>query len=182
VYFPGEKLWNKEIKKKVCLLGEGAVGKTSLIRRYVVDQFDDAYIVTVGTKVTKKELVVPDSGGVLTKMDMTVWDIMGQPGFREILKQSYFHGASGIIAICDVTRMETYEALESWIADVRGIVGEKVPVVFFGNKNDLDEKTVTEEDMNVLATKYNTVAHLTSAKTGDGVEDGFLSLAKQMLK
>jgi GTPase SAR1 family protein len=80
------------MKMKICLVGEGAVGKTSLIRRYVLDEFDDRYISTLGAKITKKELVigVPTDGNSL-KVDMTIWDIMGEKGFRDLLKEAYFH-------------------------------------------------------------------------------------------
>src|SRR5712691_8911159 len=89
----------KRMKVKVCLIGEAAVGKTSLIRRFVLDNFDDKYIQTLGTKVSKKELVSPspDASGEL-KIDMTIWDIMGQKGFRELLKEAYFYGAREILA------------------------------------------------------------------------------------
>src|SRR2546430_10752896 len=98
----------KRMKVKVCLIGEAAVGKTSLIRRFVLDNFDDKYIQTLGTKVSKKELASPSPDGTGDlKIDMTIWDIMGQKGFRELLKEAYFYGARGIIAVCDVTRRET---------------------------------------------------------------------------
>src|SRR3989442_6262446 len=92
----------KRMKVKVCLVGEAAVGKTSLIRRFVLENFDDKYIQTLGTKVSKKELTSssPDGSGEL-KIDMTIWDIMGQKGFRELLKEAYFYGARGILALCD---------------------------------------------------------------------------------
>ena len=169
------------VKKKVCLLGEGAVGKTSLIRRFVTDQFDDQYIATIGTKVTKKEIVVKDKDDVRTKVDMTIWDIMGQEGFRELLKQSYFYGASGVIAVCDSTRMDTCEALEGWIEEVWGVAKKKVPMVFFANKTDLPETEVTEEDIDKIAKKFGTVGHMTSARTGENVEEGFEALAQTML-
>src|SRR5437867_6419003 len=86
----------KRMKVKVCLVGEAAVGKTSLIRRFVLENFDDKYIQTLGTKVSKKELTSrsPDGSGEL-KIDMTIWDIMGQKGFRKLLKEAYFYGAPG---------------------------------------------------------------------------------------
>src|SRR3970040_2546326 len=94
----------KRVKAKGCLVGEHGVGKTSLIRRYVLDEFDDRYIVTLGAKVSKREMTITlqDRGEVL--MDMTVWDIMGSRGFRELLREASFHGAQGILAVCDVTR------------------------------------------------------------------------------
>src|SRR6266536_64204 len=115
----------KRMKVKVCLVGEAAVGKTSLIRRFVLDNFDDKYIQTLGTKVSKKELTsaVPDSSGEL-KIDMTIWDIMGQKGFRELLKEAYFYGARGILAVCDVTRRKTLDDLDDWIEGVYSVTGK----------------------------------------------------------
>src|SRR5947209_17860115 len=117
----------KRMKVKVCLVGEAAVGKTSLIRRFVLENFDDKYIQTLGTKVSKKELTSssPDGSGEL-KMDMTIWDIIGQKGFRELLKESYFYGARGILAGCDVTRRKTVDDLDDWIEGVDSVTGESL--------------------------------------------------------
>src|SRR5256886_17327533 len=96
----------KHVKAKVCLVGDVAVGKTSLIRRFVQDEFDDRYIATVGTKVTKKTVNVSWKGAP-AMLDMIVWDIMGEKGFRELLQEAYFHGAQGVIARSDVRREGT---------------------------------------------------------------------------
>ncbi len=92
----------RRMKVKVCLVGEHAVGKTSLIRRYVLDEFDDRYIVTLGAKVSKKEMLLESKANSGVQMDMTIWDIMGSKGFRELLREAYFHGAQGILAVCDI--------------------------------------------------------------------------------
>src|SRR5438552_18826160 len=91
----------QHVKVKVCLVGEGAVGKTSLIRRFIQDQFDDRYISSPALKLSKKDIKVegPTAG---SDIDMTMWDIMGEKGFRELLKEAYFHGAQGVLAVCDV--------------------------------------------------------------------------------
>src|SRR3972149_6589742 len=93
----------KHVKAKICLVGDVAVGKTSLIKRFVHDQFEDRYISTLGAKVSKKEIVIQGNGAAVD-VDMTIWDIMGEKGFRELLKEAYFHGAQGVLAVCDVTR------------------------------------------------------------------------------
>src|SRR6266513_5357349 len=85
----------KHVKAKVCLVGDVAVGKTSLIRRFVQDEFDDRYIATVGTKVTKKTVDVTWKGAP-AMLDMMVWDIMGEKGFRALLRDAYFEGGPGI--------------------------------------------------------------------------------------
>ncbi|TLZ94344.1 MAG: hypothetical protein E6K04_01825, partial [Methanobacteriota archaeon] len=82
----------KHVKAKVCLVGDVAVGKTSLIRRFVQDEFDDRYIATVGTKVTKKTVDVTWKGAP-AMLDMMVWDIMGEKGFRALLRDAYFEGS-----------------------------------------------------------------------------------------
>src|SRR5437764_14630126 len=108
----------KHLKAKVCLVGDVAVGKTSLIKRFVQDQFDDRYIATVGTKVTKKSVDMVWKGAPAT-LDMMVWDIMGEKGFRGLLKDAYFDGAQGVLAVCDLTRKDTLDDLEDWVATVR---------------------------------------------------------------
>ena len=182
MYFSEDGGKNVLVKKKVCLVGEGAVGKTSLIRKFVMDSFDDAYITTVGTKVSKKEVVAQSPGGMSARLDMTIWDIMGQPGFRELLKQSYFHGSSGIVVVFDVTKRETFEAIETWMDDVRGIVGDRPPVIFFGNKGDLPERAMGEDEAEETARSYKGTLYYTSAKTGENVEEGFMEIAKRMLE
>jgi len=171
----------QKMKVKVCLVGEGAVGKTCLIRRFIHDQFDDRYISTLGAKVSKKEVVVmnPRADGEIS-LDMTIWDIMGEKGFRELLKEAYFHGAQGILAVCDVTRKETLMELNDWIAAVDRVTGN-IPVQFLANKADLrDQAKITPGDVKQLADTHKSPFLFTSAKTGDNVEAGFLRLAEMI--
>ena len=173
----------KRMKVKVCLVGEAAVGKTSLIRRFVLDNFDDKYIQTLGTKVSKKEMVATtaDGSGDM-KIDMTIWDIMGQKGFRELLKEAYFYGAKGILAVCDSTRKKTLEDLDDWIEGVYSVTG-KVPIQYLANKVDLKEKAEFGEAEIQQATRaYGSPYSFTSAKTGESVEQGFQSLAERVAK
>ena len=171
----------QRMKVKVCLVGEGAVGKTALIRRFIHDQFDDRYISTLGAKVSKKELVVknPKGDGELA-VDMTIWDIMGEKGFRELLKEAYFHGAQGILAVCDVTRKDTLGELHDWIAAVHKVTGQ-IPIQFLANKVDLErQRVITEEDIQKVAEVHKSPFLLTSAKTGQNVEAGFHRLASTL--
>jgi small GTP-binding protein len=164
------------MKVKVCFIGDAGVGKTSLIKRYVLDVFDDRYIATIGTKVTKK--IVDVDGQV--KVMMLVWDIMGQKGFRELLREAYFFGAHGAIAVCDLTNKETLEELRYWIKALTDVAGD-VPIVFAGNKVDLEnDRVIKEQDLQELASKYKGKAYLTSAKTGQNVEAAFKTLATAM--
>jgi small GTP-binding protein len=165
------------MKVKVCLVGEHAVGKTSLIRRYVLDEFDDRYIVTLGAKVSKKEMTFGTDRAGAIQMDMTIWDIMGSKGFRELLREAYFHGAQGILAVADLTRYDTLEDLDSWVESVFRTVGE-IPVAFAVNKSDLKEQAAFGEEQVKQATEaFDAPFFYTSAKSGENVETVFRSLA-----
>ena len=172
----------KSLKSKVCLVGEKGVGKTSLIRRYVMDVFDDTYITTIGTKVTKKEtkLFRPELEAEI-RVDMTVWDIMGEKGFRQLLKESYFYGANGVLAVADITRKKTLDDLDDWIDGVEDVVG-KVPILVAVNKADLlDGAQYSLKEITQTARAYDSEFMYTSAKTGEGVEDCFKKLGNLMV-
>src|SRR5439155_11768332 len=104
----------KHVKAKVCLVGDVAVGKTSLIRRFVQDEFDDRYIATVGTKVTNKTVEV-EWRGAAAMLDMIVWDIMGEKGFRALLRDAYLEVLHGVIAVGGQKRHDTCEDLNIWV-------------------------------------------------------------------
>ncbi len=163
------------MKAKVCLVGDAAVGKTALVRRFVHDEFDDRYVATLGAKVSKKEVPVGSPEPVLVAI--TIWDIMGHRPFNELLREAYFSGAQGILGVCDVTRAETLRGLADWIASVHREAGS-IPVVILANKADLaGERVVTEDDVGGLAREHGCPHRFTSAKTGQGVASGFESLA-----
>jgi small GTP-binding protein len=164
------------LKSKVCLVGESAVGKTSLIRKFVLNAFDDQYISTIGTKVCKKPMAF-EHGGVNVSIDMMIWDIMGQSSFRSLLQDAYFHGASGIIAVCDATRRETLTALDGWVDSVKQVAGD-VPMVVLANKSDLSAKLqVSENDLELKSKKHKAASwHHTSAKTGANVAEAFQAI------
>ncbi len=169
-------------KLKICLVGDVGVGKTSLIRRYVLDVFDDKYIATIGTKVTKKDVQVKNpKSGQTEDVTLLIWDIMGQPSFREVLREAYFYGAQGSIAVCDVTSKESLNELRYWTKAMTATTGQ-IPIVFLGNKCDLkDETRVTLDDLQVFAKKSDGKAMYTSAKTGFNVEQAFLTLVDSIL-
>ena len=171
------------MKVKVCFIGDAGVGKTSLIKRYVLDVFDDRYIATIGTKVTKKVVEAKDpSTGEPIRVMMLIWDIMGQKGFRELLREAYFFGAHGAVAVCDVTNRETLEELRYWKKALTDVAGD-VPLVFVGNKADLENSAVVrEDDVKSLSSKYDAPAFMGSAKTGQNVETVFKALAEKIVE
>jgi len=167
----------RTFKAKVCLLGARGVGKTSLVRRFVLNTFDDRYVATIGTKVSKKEIPVQSPSETPWSVDMTVWDIMGEKGFRELLKEAYFFGAQGLLAVADVTRHETIEDLDDWIEGALRGIGN-VPVVVAANKTDLlAEGKGLPEALQRYVRRIGADCVPTSAKAGLGVEACFRALA-----
>ena len=174
------------VKVKLCLVGDSGVGKTSLIRRYVLDMFDDAYIQTLGAKVTKKTILIPvHNPGPPLEIVMTIWDVMGNAGFRELLKESYFFGCQGLLAVCDVTQKATLEGLDGWIDRAWDIAGN-VPVHILVNKVDLPEKNperlaVDEDRVKTFSAAYDSPYMYTSAKRGDNVAKAFEEIARRIV-
>ncbi len=165
------------LKAKVCLVGDSAVGKTSLVRRYVLDQFDDRYISTLGVKVSKKEVRLDDPNGGSLIVNLSVWDIMGQPTFRELLRDAYFQNVQGFLAVADLTRRETLDHLPEWVEAVGRSAGP-VPTVVAANKTDLaTEAAYREAEAVRTADVFGADVFLTSAKTGANVEASFRRLA-----
>ena len=169
-----------EIISKVSLAGESMVGKTSLIRRFVIDQFDDKYLMTLGTKVSKKSLALRDTPAGEVNMTLMVWDIVGLSGYHSQLHSAHFRGAKGAILVCDVTRLDTYECLGAWAEQILKASGD-IPLVFIGNKSDLPP-AVTEEDMERLAGRYGSPYFFTSAKQGKNVQEAFEALGRMIVK
>ncbi len=168
---------------KICLVGDSGVGKSSLIRRYVNDEFDDRYISTLGAKASKKEIPFKSATtGKEITLIMTVFDIMGSPSLRDLLKETYFTGVEGVLAVCDVTRPETLENVGPWMEAVEKVAG-KVPMVLLGNKSDLPNRArVTEESLARVASLFKSPWFVTSALTGANVEKAFKTLMVAIVK
>src|SRR5256885_5495455 len=135
----------RRMKAKLALMGEGGVGKTSLIRRFVLNEYQDTYLHTVGTRVSKVELTVPHGADTEVQMDMSIFDIMGQRGFKDLVRETYYHGAQGLMGVCDLTRKDSLYALNEWIPSALEIAGD-VPVYLIVNKRDLEERRAISED------------------------------------
>lgn len=173
---------SRTFKFKICMVGEEAVGKTSLIHRFVSGAFDESYIRTLGAVVSKKTVHLGAVEGRPITVDMVILDIMGKRTFLQLFKEAYFHGAKGILAVFDVTRKASLRDLTKWIDGVRDSVGP-IPVYTLGNKSDLVERReTTEEEAADTLRSYETPVLYTSAKTGDNVELAFQSLAKTIVE
>lgn len=169
------------IKQKICLLGSFGVGKTSLMERYVNDRFDEKYLSTVGVSVSQKLMPpVPDGkGNGSIQFLFLIWDIAGLEKFDPMV-MNYFRGASGALAVADLTRTETIDNLGP-IVEKFVSVNPQAGLVAVGNKLDLVEETATAPaELERLAARYASDTVLTSAKTGAGVETAFVTLARSI--
>jgi small GTP-binding protein len=161
------------IQKKICMLGGTAVGKTSLVARYVRNMFSDKYLSSIGVKVDKKILNID-----ATDVSLVLWDIHGDDQFESI-RTAYLRGTSGYLLVADGTRKSTLAKALDVKRMVDNAIGD-VPFILVLNKADLAEawdlSAADEED---LQAKYTVVR--SSAKTGAGVEEAFTRLTKALM-
>ncbi len=163
-------------------MGANTGCKTRLVRKHVLDTFDDRYITTLGTKVSKRGLrLAASSAGTPFHVDLLIWDILSQRGFR-FPGDAYYHGARGVVAVSDMTRRKTLDDLDDWIRSVEAITGT-VPVAIVGaNYDRADGLQVTEEEIARAAQAHDAPYFLASEDAGEGVEAAFLYLAKRVIE
>ncbi len=166
---------------RLCLAGPFAVGKTSLIRRYVHGDYDDRYSATWGTHVTSKELDIQvGTEQRVVPILLNLWDIMGSKGLRDLRRETYFRGVQGILAVCDVTRPETLQSLEGWRRTVFQVAGN-IPTYVLANKAD-QEHAILREDLVRFCEGWGCPFLYTSAKTGESVEEAFAGMTRVVLR
>lgn len=166
---------------KIVLIGPGAVGKTAILNRYVNDDFDENYQLTVGVDFLGK-LVVLDSGELAK---LSIWDIGGQERF-ETIRTTFYRGAHGTLLVFDLTRNNTFEAMKTWLDEIRKSTDNPdLPFLLIGNKLDLLEETgevVDRGEAKSFAENEGGVYIETSAKTGVNVHEAFSKLLNNILK
>ncbi|MHA1480160.1 MAG: Rab family GTPase [Candidatus Thorarchaeota archaeon] len=170
---------------KVCLIGDGYVGKTSVRRKYMGVGFRANYIPTLGVDFAQHSITHDD-----VPTNLIIWDIAGQPLFANLRKR-YYDGCSGIIIVFSTISRETFDAVSKWLVEAHEFMKELPALVIVGNKIDLrpghpKEETVSTEEGRVFTKKtsesLNTPAIYieTSAKTGENIEEAFLKLVRMM--
>lgn len=161
------------IQKKVCLLGAFAVGKTSLVSRFVKSIYSDQYLTTVGVKVDKKAVTLGDQ-----EVNLIVWDLAGEDEFQKV-SMDFLRGASGYLLVADGTRLNTLETARMLRRRVSESVGE-IPFVFIINKNDLITEWEIDDQAIADCQMDGWKVIKSSAKTGEGVEESFKLLAEKI--
>ncbi|WP_434658690.1 Rab family GTPase [Sulfurimonas sp. NW9] len=167
------------ITKKVVLIGDFATGKTSLIRRYVDNQFSDDYLTTIGVKISKKYVQVSEE----LELQLMIWDIEGRTDVKDT-NPAYVLGAHGVIVVGDITRQSSIDNISLHLKLAQNLL-KNVPAVVALNKADLlIENTQIKSTVSQLRDSLEKVEEIfeTSAKDGRNVEELFLSLSKAILK
>ncbi|MHA1227483.1 MAG: Rab family GTPase [Candidatus Hodarchaeales archaeon] len=162
------------------LIGDGAVGKTSIRRRYMGEGFKSDFLATMGADFAYMKTEVD---GIT--VEWQIWDLAGQPAFRNVMK-AYYKGAMGALAVYDVTQPKSLDSIDSWVAEARTRTqtSDELPVVLCGNKIDLRNEVpncIKTIQGFVKARSLNADFIETSAKTGVAIEEAFTTLARKIL-
>ena len=164
---------------KVVLIGDAAVGKSSLLLKYIDDIFEDTYVCTIGVDFKIKSLQLENK-----RIKLQVWDTAGQERFKPITK-CYFRGSHGCVVLFDITNRSSFNNVKYWVSDYRenNTVDSSANIIVIGNKSDKEsDRNVTIEEGNILAESIGATYIEASAKTGRGVADAFEAIATVVLK
>ena len=176
-----KKNFTKEYVFKIVLLGDAAVGKTSLITQYCEGMFEEDYKPTLGANIIRKDVNLED---VSTKVRLIMWDLAGQEKYS-VIRSMYFQGCVGAFLVYDITRYHTFDSINSkWLKDFKRYVKKEGAYILIGNKSDLKEqRAVTVEKGKQLSDKINASNSIeTSAKIGENIEEAFSLLVNQILR
>ena len=161
---------------KITVVGEGRVGKTSLIQKFTNNSFNEDYLKTLGASFSVYKSSINNDA-----IKLIIWDIAGQVQW-DILRGAYYRGSHGVCVVGDLSSKRTFQKIEKfWIKDARENCNESIPVILLANKNDLKAE-ISEEEVKELANRCNVKRVIfTSAKTSYHVEEAFIGLIKMCL-
>ena len=174
-----EESVKKKLKIKVTVIGDGGVGKTSLIQKFTQGTFQTDYIKTIGAQLTNYKTEIEGY-----RIELIFWDIAGQNNFH-FLRPSFYRASKAAIIVYSLEENNLGERsldhIASWYKDVKKYCGE-IPAVIFANKVDLvNEKSLDKKKIQNLVKKHNFLGYyITSAKTGQGLDDAFNALSKEI--
>lgn len=161
---------------KVVLLGEGCVGKTSLVLRYCQNTFNDKHLTTLQASFLKKRMNIQGK-----RVDLNIWDTAGQERFHA-LGPIYYRDSQGAVLVYDITDEDSFKKVRDWVKELRKIVGHDICLCICGNKSDMEkQRTVDHETAVKFADSVGANHFNTSAKMNRGIDEMFLDLSKRML-
>ncbi|XP_049786564.1 ras-related protein Rab-21 [Schistocerca cancellata] len=162
---------------KVVLLGEGCVGKTSVILRYVEDKFNDKHLTTLQASFLKKKLNIAGK-----RVNLSIWDTAGQERFHA-LGPIYYRMSNGAILVYDITDQDSFQKVKNWVKELKKMLGSDICLIICGNKIDLEkQRTVPIEVAEEYAQSVGAKHFSTSAKLNRGIEEMFLDLSQRMME
>lgn len=162
---------------KVVLLGEGCVGKTSLVLRYVENKFNDKHLTTLQASFLNKKLNI---GG--KRVNLAIWDTAGQERFHA-LGPIYYRDSNGAILVYDITDEDSFQKVKNWVKELRKMLGNDISLCIAGNKIDLEkDRHVAVSDAEAYAKSVGAKHFHTSAKLSKGIDEMFLDLSKSMIE
>ena len=159
---------------KILTVGEFNVGKTSLILRFINDTFIETYMPTIGVDFFYKILDIENK-----IIAAQIWDFYSSEQFKR-LPLGYYRNVLGIIIAYDITEIKSFEKLKNWINDIKMYAHKKVRIVLVGNKCDLSNRRITEEEGKKLADELDAKFFETSAKTGYNVNEAYNFLIRDI--
>ena len=163
-----------KIKLKIILLGESSVGKTSLLLSYTDNYFPKTHVTTIGVELKEKELIYKDYQIILQ-----IWDTAGQERYRALAK-SFFKGVQGILFVYDITSRPSFEQINKWIKDAQTHSSDFQSIII-GNKCDLKDRVVSNDELKTIGDKKNMPVMETSAKERTNVEEAFSKLVELII-
>jgi len=178
--------YNNTPNFKIVLLGEGRVGKTSILLRYVENTYADGRESTLQASYLEKQITLSpsDDTNIANAAKLYIWDTAGQERFHA-LGPIYYRDADGAVLVYDITDLQSFDRVKMWTKELRRMVGEedKISLIIVGNKIDLakTKRSVNIEDARNYAESVGAMYLETSAKSGFGVEEVFFSVTKREL-
>ena len=171
----------REYVFKIVILGDSAVGKTSLINQFVENAFEEDYKPTLGANIIRKDVLLENSNA---KVRLIVWDLAGQEKYN-VVRSLYYQGCVGALLVYDITRANTFNNIETkWLNDFKRFVKKEGTYLLIGNKCDLkDQRMISDDEGMVLAEKIKASKFIeTSAKLGENVDNAFKTLVFEILE
>ena len=162
---------------KILTLGESGVGKTAILRRYVENKFEKHHLATIGIDYQSKTIKIKNK-----EIKLKIWDTAGQERYRNIASHAY-KGADGIMLVYDITDEYSFSKITDWMEQINSNLSKnEIGIVLIGNKSDIEDRFIDTEKGEEKAKEYGIQYFETSALNGNGINEAFEGLAKQILK
>lgn len=169
---------NYDFLRKILLLGEGGVGKTSIINRYIHMTFSDQYFMTIGAQFAVSIIHVKKFD---KRVKLSIWDLAGEQRFN-FVQASYFKGLKGTFVVFDVTNRRSFKMIPNWLNAINTNTGGDPVIFLIGNKIDLNDRVVSREEAEEFAKQHNLEYYETSAKEGIGINEIFETMALRLVE